>query len=167
MKKITLGLVALTAATSTMAQDADQEALLGGNWDLTVKTDAMTDAKVARLIKMGTGGGMIAFKCDEAGPKSVYMHIIGDAYLGGDETRQMMVRFGSEDAVKTMMFAKDRSALVFDFSRTQKFARKMMTVDKVSFRLYSYRYASSDVSFDLEGAATEIPKLFAECGARL
>lgn len=148
-----------------LAQDADK--LLKGEWDMGIKLDPMTDAKVVRLVKVSNDGkrALLAFKCDAAEPKSVYMQILTPEYLGGDEDRTMMVRFGSEEAAKTRLYAKDSSALLFDFDRTQRIARKMITVEKVSFRVSDYRYRTYDYTFDLTGAAEHMPALFRECNS--
>lgn len=158
-------LAAMMVASGVCAQDEKTEEV--GAWKLISVTDPITDE--GRMIAaLQADGGMLAVKCDEPGPNSIYIHWISSDYFGGNyDRRRMTIRF-DQDAPATENWAYDgRSAIQTSDREAMAFARRLRSAGRVVLRGSDFRGADHTAVFDLVPADTEqaLTRVFATCGA--
>lgn len=167
MRVVLAGLILAATMVAGVAQAQDEKTEDVGAWKLISITDPISDE--GRMVAaLQADGGMLAVKCDEPGPNSVYIHWISKDYFGGDyDRRRMTIRF-DQDAPTTEQWAYDgRSAIQTADREAMAFARRLRSASRVVLRGSDYRGSEHTAVFELTPADTEraLARVFATCAA--
>lgn len=155
----------LALASAAHAQDEKTEKV--GSWELISITDPITDE--GRMIAgIQSDDGMLALKCDEPGPESVYVHWISSDYLGGDyDRRRTTIRFDQDQPTTETWSYEGRNAIQTSDRAAIAFARRLRSASRVVLRGTDFRGGEHTAIFELvpEDTNAALTRVFATCGA--
>lgn len=134
-----------------------------GAWEIATETDRMTDkTSIEAKTESADGGGLLSYYCGARGPVWI---VTTREYQGEGRFRDLTWRVDSGPPRETRWHYGDHSAL----SPPQDgaaFSRAVAGGARVLFRLYSYRFYTTDIEFDITGAAQAMARVNASCAAR-
>lgn len=137
-------------------------------WKYSETIDAMSDGKYARSFVEGDTG-RVGIKCDKQGADSLYIHYISNNYLGGRGgsygTRNATYRFDQDAPITTSWSYEGKSALLTNNEKVASFIARLATAKRLAIRVSDYQYGEYTTVLDVTGAASEIKKVGAACGA--
>lgn len=136
------------------------------SWQYSETTDAMTDKKYARAFAIGESGG-VAVKCDQQGPKSLYISFVSVKYLGSVSSprRNATYRFDTDPPITESWIYTTQSAINSDQKIVWAFIDRLRSAKSLVVRVSDFNYAEYTNVIDVTGAAPDIDKVIATCGA--
>lgn len=156
MKSIVLGL--LFAIGASCAASA-------ASWSYEEVKDPISDAKRGIAVLPGDGGKIIV-KCDDNGPRSIYVEVLADKYLGAtDNMRRAVIMRLDDGALVTTDWLHDGATAITDGGDAGlATAVAVSSAKKVVFRLSTFDGDEVDVVATSDGDSTSVRHAFETCG---
>jgi hypothetical protein len=159
-KSITLGTAILIA--SSMPAVAQNEQI--GSWEYRIIQDKMSDKSRYIAIAKGSGGALV-FKCDEVGPRSVYVGFYADKYLGEGQykTRKLKYRIDKNRPEEGEWRYDKSAAHLFQASAAKALADKLKGAEVFLVNALTYEFSKVEAEINVTGAEQALNRLYSDC----
>jgi hypothetical protein len=134
-------------------------------WGFDAVIDPITDAKRG-IASLNGPQGSIVIKCDENGPRSIYVEIISRQYLGKSQyPKREVISHIDRGATESHWWRHDAESIVIADNREATInALELSSAKTIAYRATTYAGQIVDLTFEADGNDEAVRKAFSTCG---